>query len=91
VKPSTADWLQYTHLEKLYGYLPGMPAALPTIFDISDEEYEAVHRTFEAAARAEAEQLRQHPEVGRLLDRLPFAEGERVLAVGDSLTDDLQC
>jgi lysophospholipase L1-like esterase len=74
VKPSAADWLQFTHLEKLYG----------------DDEYEAVRRTFEEAARAEAERLRQDPEMGLLLDRLPFADGHRVLAVGDSITDDLQ-
>jgi hypothetical protein len=26
--PMIEDWVQYTHLEKLYGYLPGMDEAL---------------------------------------------------------------
>ncbi|MDL9938624.1 hypothetical protein QSJ18_17900 [Gordonia sp. ABSL1-1] len=37
--PSATDavmaQMQYTHLEKLYGYLPGMADALPVIFGAS--------------------------------------------------------
>jgi hypothetical protein len=25
-------WIQYTHLDKLYGYLPGMAQSVPAVF-----------------------------------------------------------
>jgi len=83
-------WLQYTHLEKLYGYLPGMPDALPAVFAMPPAEYHAVREGFTAAARDAAHDLLADPEFAALVDALPFTEGQTVLAVGDSVTDDLQ-
>jgi acyl-CoA thioesterase-1 len=86
----TRNWVQYTHLEKLYGYLPGMQRILPDIFDMSREEYEEVRGSFEAAARAAAGELLRDERVAGLVDALPVSAGQRILAVGDSVTDDLQ-
>jgi lysophospholipase L1-like esterase len=87
---ATRNLIQYTHLEKLYGYLPGMQRTLPGIFDMSREEYEEVRGSFEAATRAAAGELLRDARVAGLVDALPLRTGQRVLAVGDSITDDLQ-
>ncbi|MGH3315136.1 MAG: SGNH/GDSL hydrolase family protein [Nocardioidaceae bacterium] len=84
------NWLQYTHLEKVYGYLPGIHRALPGIFDMTPEEYEETRQSFETAARAAASELLRDERVADLVDTLPVRAGQRILAVGDSITDDLQ-
>jgi lysophospholipase L1-like esterase len=84
------DWLQYTHLEKLYGYLPGMPDALPSVFALTSEEYSAQRAGFEAAVRRTAVEILSDPVHASMVDALPLAQGARILAVGDSVTDDLQ-
>ncbi|WP_163505930.1 SGNH/GDSL hydrolase family protein [Fodinicola acaciae] len=83
-------WLQYTHLEKLYGYLPGMTDALPAIFGLTAEEYAAERAKFDANAAGAAAELLADPDFAKLVDTLPFRDGETVVAVGDSITDDLQ-
>jgi lysophospholipase L1-like esterase len=87
---TTDHWLQYTHLEKLYFYLPGIPDALPSVFGMPTAEYEAIHARFTAAARDAAGELLADPAFAALVDALPFTAGQTVLAVGDSMTDDLQ-
>jgi len=87
---TTTTWLQYTHLEKLYGYLPGMPDALPSVFAMPSAEYHAIREGFTAAAWNAAHGLLADPEFAALVDALPFTPGQTVLAVGDSVTDDLQ-
>ncbi len=83
-------WLQYTHLEKLYGYLPGMADALPTVFGMTATEYAEARAGFAARASAAALGLLAGPGFAARVDALPFEEGQTVLAVGDSVTDDLQ-
>jgi len=82
--------LQYVHLEKLYGYLPGLTAALPAIFGVSPEEYAGVRDRFDTQARAAAESLLADTDFAARVARLPFPSAARILAVGDSITDDLQ-
>ena len=87
---TTATWLQYTHLEKLYGYLPGLPDALPSVFGMPTADYEAIRARFTAASRDAASELLTDPAFAALVDALPLTAGQTVLAVGDSMTDDLQ-
>ncbi len=84
------NWLQHTHLDKLYGYLPGLAAALPSIFGLTADEYEAQRRSFADATNAAAADLLADPDVAHMVDALPVSAGQRILAVGDSLTDDWQ-
>jgi acyl-CoA thioesterase-1 len=84
------QWVQYTHLEKLYGYLPGMPGAVPAIFGMTAAEYEAIRSRFAERAESAARDLLADPAFAALVDALPFTDGQTVLAVGDSITDDLQ-
>lgn len=85
------DWLRYTHLEKLYGYLPGMADALPGIFGLTSQEYDTQRTAYsDAARRVAADLVRDDPQVAKLVDAIPIAAGQHILAVGDSITDDLQ-
>ncbi len=88
--PQAAAQLQYVHLEKLYGYLPGLAESLPAIFGVSPEEHAAIRSRFNDEARRGAKQLLADGEFADRVSRLPFPRGSRVLAVGDSITDDLQ-
>lgn len=88
--PTAADQLQYVHLEKLYGHLPGLSDALPAIFGMRPEEYAEVRAGLDARARRAATDLLAVAEIAGRVERLPFRRGDRILAVGDSVTDDLQ-
>lgn len=88
--PPAARLLQHTHLEKLYGYLPGLADALPAIFAVSPEEYDGILGHFDTQARRAAAELLADAEFAGRVARLPFQPGARILAVGDSITDDLQ-
>jgi acyl-CoA thioesterase-1 len=83
-------WIQYTHLDKLYGHLPGMAGALPAIFGLRPEGYAEVTASFDANARSAARRLLADDRFAQRVDALPFDAGQSVLAVGDSITDDLQ-
>jgi acyl-CoA thioesterase I len=83
--------MQYTHLRKLYGYLLGTDEALMArLFGLGFENYRAVKSRFDPNAREAAQQLLEDASFAGRVDRLPFREGETVLGVGDSFTDDLQ-
>ena len=85
------NWVQYTHLEKLYGYLPGMDEALMArLFGLGLEEYRGVKGRFDANARDAAGELLEDASFAESVDGLPFGSGETVVGVGDSITDDLQ-
>jgi acyl-CoA thioesterase-1 len=89
--PMIESLVRYTHLEKLYGYLPGMDEALMArLFGLKLEDYREVKDRFDANAREAAQELLEDASFVECVDRLPFREGETVLGVGDSFTDDLQ-
>ncbi len=89
--PRTAElWLQYTHLDKLYGYLPGLAEAQPAIFGLDPDEHIKITERFAAAADGVAESLLDDAEFAAKIDALPFQPGQTVYAVGDSITDDSQ-
>jgi lysophospholipase L1-like esterase len=82
--------LRLLQLEKLYDNLPGLTEALPAIFGLSPEEYASVREGFDDAARHTAEELLTDPQFAERVARLPFKRGDRILAVGDAITSDLQ-
>jgi acyl-CoA thioesterase I len=90
-KPMLESLVQYTHLKKLYGYLPGMDEALMgRLFGLELEDYREVKSRFDANACEAAQELLEDASFAERVDRLPFRSGETVLGVGDSFTDDLQ-
>jgi acyl-CoA thioesterase I len=88
--PTTDMWIQYTHLEKLYGYLPGMAQSMPAIFGLGPTAYAELVARFDTHARQAAQQLLADDGFAAQVDALPFGADESVLAIGDSVTDDLQ-
>src|SRR5215212_705182 len=85
------NFVQFTHLEKLYGYLPGMDEALMArLFGLDLEGYREINDHFDANAREAARELLEDPAFAERVDWLPFRSGETVIGIGDNLTDDLQ-
>ena len=83
-------FLQHTHLEKVYGYLPGLSDALPLIMGTTPADYAEFFAWYDGQARAAAADLLADDAFAQAVDALPFRDGQTVLAVGDSITDDLQ-
>jgi len=83
--------LQFFHYEKLLGLMPGMSEQLmATLNGFSLDDYRAIRAQFAAQARAAAQELLADAAFAARVDRLPFAPGSLVVALGDSITDDLQ-
>lgn len=57
---------------------------------MSPEEYAGIRDRFDAEARHAAEDLLADADLAGRVARLPFPPGARILAVGDSITDDLR-
>jgi acyl-CoA thioesterase-1 len=89
--PMIQNLVQFTHLEKTYGYLPGMgEATVAALFDLDEVTYRQIKDHFDENAREAAQELLENRSLAERVDRLPFRSEETVLGVGDSFTDDLQ-
>lgn len=90
----TADqerMLQFFHYEKMLALMPGLSEGLlATLNGFSLDDYRAIRAGFAEQARATARELLADGDFAALVDRLPFAPGAVVAAIGDSITDDLQ-
>ena len=86
--------LRYVHPEKLYSYfgLP-VPANVSGVaaraFGVSVLLYLPARNQVEHQARETARRMLEEKSIADQVDRLPFRPGDLVLAVGDSITDDL--
>src|SRR5262245_39310512 len=81
--------VQYTHLKE-YAYLPGAAEALPGMLGLDAARYAELTGRFAERVRGAARQLLAEEGFAARVAALPFRPGESVLAVGDSVTDDLQ-
>lgn len=91
LNPQQLNLLQYTHLEKLYGYFPGMKGAtLAALYGLDEAGYEAARAAFTENAKEAARELLEDKTFAEQVKGLPFRAGDTVLAIGDSMTDDLQ-
>ena len=85
------ELVRFTHLEKTYGYLPGMGnATAAALFGLDETAYQDTKNRFDENARAAARGLLEVDRLAGRVDRLPFRAGDVVLGIGDSFTDDLQ-
>ena len=85
------ELVRFTHLEKTYGYLPGMSnATAAALFGLDEAAYEDTKIRFDENARGAASELLEEDGLAGRVDRLPFRAGDVVLGIGDSFTDDLQ-
>ncbi|WP_433250171.1 SGNH/GDSL hydrolase family protein [Streptosporangium sp. CA-135522] len=82
--------VRFQHPEKVLGYLGGLDDdRLAVLFGLDTAAYRQVRRSHEEQARGAAAELLDDPGFAEKVDRLPFAPGQRVVAVGESTTDDL--
>jgi lysophospholipase L1-like esterase len=83
--------IQFRHPEKFFGDLPGMNDALiANLYGIQYATYEGIKAHFVEYARKAAGELLADADFAARVDRLPFQPGQRVVCLGDSITDDYQ-
>jgi lysophospholipase L1-like esterase len=82
--------VQFQHFEKIIG-MPGIDENINAdILGIGVEEYSKIKNQFTENARAAAKELLADPSFSALVDQIPFAPGEKIVGLGDSITDDSQ-
>lgn len=84
--------LQFLNIEKRFPLLPGIhnTAAVAQLMGLDEQDFIDARQKFEENARQAAVELLEDEEVNEWLDELPFEGDETIVALGDSLTDDLQ-
>lgn len=84
--------LQFLNLEKRFPLLPGIQnaGAMADLMGISEAELEKLRGRFATNAKEAAIELLEDEEVADWIEELPFEEGDTIVALGDSITDDLQ-
>lgn len=84
--------LQFLNLEKRYPLLPGIEneEAIAGLMGIEKDELLKLRDRFSANAKQAAVEVLEDPEVAEWIEDLPFEEGDTIVALGDSITDDLQ-
>jgi acyl-CoA thioesterase I len=89
--PMIEMFVRFTHLDKEFDYLPGMtPAVMAQLLGLDFATYQRLREEHDAAARQAASGLLTDPEFAARVGQLPFDAGQTVVAIGDSITDDLQ-
>lgn len=84
--------LQFLNLEKRFPLLPGIEntQALANLVGLEKEEFEQLRETYRNNAQTAAEELLEDQQVTGWIDQLPFEKNDTIVALGDSITDDLQ-
>jgi lysophospholipase L1-like esterase len=84
--------LQFLNIEKQFPLLPGIgnTKAVAALMGLSEEEFLKLRQQFSENARQAAVELLEDEEINAWLDDLPFKGDETIVALGDSITDDLQ-
>jgi len=84
--------LQFLNLEKRFPLLPGIhnENAMAELIGIEEEELNKLRTLFYNNAREAAVELLEEEAVEGWIDNLPFDSDDTIIALGDSMTDDLQ-
>ena len=84
--------LQFLNIEKRFPLLPGIynEDAIAGLMGLEEEELNKLRERFYENAREAALELLKEDEVTDWIDQLPFDENDTIVAIGDSMTDDLQ-
>ena len=82
--------IRFQHPEKVLGYLGDLDDdRLATLFGLDLGAYQQLRRSHAEQARRAAADLLEDPAFARKVDQLPFRPDQRVVAIGESTTDDL--
>ncbi|MFI9505694.1 SGNH/GDSL hydrolase family protein [Nocardia sp. NPDC052566] len=85
----TEKLVRFQRPEKSLPYLNGADEAhIAALFGLSATEYRELGDDFTARARDAAARLLDNPDIAAQVDRLPFAAGAHVVALGESTTAD---
>lgn len=84
--------LQFLNLEKRFPLLPGINNrdAMAGLIGIEEEELVKLRNLFRSNSKEAALELLKDDEFNGWMDNLPFEPEDTIIAVGDSMTDDLQ-
>lgn len=84
--------LQFLNLEKRFPLLPGIKneEAIAGLVGLDIDEFKKLRSQFVSNAKQAAIELLEDPEVAEWIEELPFEPGDTIVALGDSITDDLQ-
>ncbi len=84
--------LQFLNLEKRFPLLPGIQntQAIAQLTGLEADEFMKLRNRFEKNAKEAALELLKEEEVTDWLDDIPFDSDDTIVALGDSITDDLQ-
>lgn len=84
--------LQFLNLEKRFPLLPGINnlEAVAGLMGLELDELQKLRNRFTQNAKEAAIELLEDPEVAEWIEELPFEKGDTIVALGDSITDDLQ-
>ncbi|MCW9706162.1 SGNH/GDSL hydrolase family protein [Fodinibius salsisoli] len=84
--------LQFLNLEKRYPLLPGIKneEAMAALMGIEIDELKKLRGRFASNAKQAAVELLEDGGGHEWLEELPFEKGDTIVALGDSITDDLQ-
>lgn len=84
--------LQFLNLEKRFPLLPGIEneEAMAGLMGLELEELQKLRSRFASNAKEAAIELLEDPDVAEWIEELPFEPGNTIVALGDSITDDLQ-
>lgn len=85
-------FLQFLNLEKRFPLLPGIrnTKAMAGLMGLEEETLKQVRTKFDQNAKEAALELLEEEDVTKWIDKLPFQTDDTIVALGDSLTDDLQ-
>lgn len=84
--------LQFLNLEKRFPLLPGIKneKAVAGLMGLELDELKKFRDRFTSNAKQAAIELLEDGEVAEWIEDLPFEKGDTIVALGDSITDDLQ-
>lgn len=83
--------IQFEHVEKILADMPGInDANVAALFGTNARWYRSIRDGFAQRARGAAADLLSDAGFARCVDRLPFRAGDKVVGLGDSITDDDQ-
>lgn len=83
---------QFLNLEKQFPLLPGIrnQDAIASLLGVDRSDVEKWRTRYRENTRQAAAELLEEERIADALDLLPFRDGETIVAIGDSMTDDLQ-